>query len=679
MILTDLSFGADETKRDIIGRVLDGTLAPLDFFLSPHERLDTIVITPTRYEDPSLEISSNVSVLQEEDIANMHAKYVPDILRVASGVVVSDYSGNGKMSRVDMRGFGDTASSNVLVLMDGRRTNQIDLSGADWTQIDINAIEKIEIVRGPQSVLYGDNAMGGVINIITKTGYGKEPEIGFKYERGSYDYSSYRVHTEGGTDFMDYYAMASTSYNNGYRINNHLETIDYNAEATFKPTDYFHLRSSAGYHRDWYGLPGAVKPIDINAIGRRGSISPDNRAKTEDYFAMLTPELIYQLPFGEVLFETDILLRGRRTNAIFLSSFGDVSNVHHIKTFGVTPKLAFTVDFAGLSNRIIGGLDYYVNKDEINSGLLSAMDTIIINKDTLGLYLTDTVTLPSSLIFNGGFRGEWAYYKFDQQAVLQGMNTKSPFEYAYEAGLTYKYTDKSSVYAKYSRSFRFPATDEWYTSLYIDYFSGLVAGGLNLELEPQTGNSYEIGIKENTSKYISLKADYYIMDLNNEIYYDPLTFQNSSYDHTIHHGLELETDLYVFDSLHVYGNYTFAKSFFVGGTFAGNEIPLVPRHKFSSGFDYTFMNSLTFRYDATYVGERRFINDLQNNMPKLKSYMVHNVGLSYRKYGLEIFGAINNIFDAEYSEYGVLDFTLTRPGIYPAPRRNFLIGVSYRF
>ena len=110
MILTDLSFGADETKRDIIGRVLDGTLAPLDFFLSPHERLDTIVITPTRYEDPSLEISSNVSVLQEEDIANMHAKYVPDILRVASGVVVSDYSGNGKMSRVDMRGFGDTAS-----------------------------------------------------------------------------------------------------------------------------------------------------------------------------------------------------------------------------------------------------------------------------------------------------------------------------------------------------------------------------------------------------------------------------------------------------------------------------------------------------------------------------------------------------------------------------------------
>ena len=73
----------------------------------------------------------------------------------------------GKTAQVDIRGFGDTSVSNTLVLVDGRRTNQIDISGVDWAQIDVNSIDRIEVTRGGQSVLYGDNAAGGVINIIT--------------------------------------------------------------------------------------------------------------------------------------------------------------------------------------------------------------------------------------------------------------------------------------------------------------------------------------------------------------------------------------------------------------------------------------------------------------------------------------------------------------------------------
>ena len=81
-----------------------------------------------------------------------------------SGVVVSDYLGNPKAVVVDVRGFGETSLSNVLVLVDGRRTNQVDLSGVDWAQIDITTVERIEILRGPATVLYGDNAFGGAIS-----------------------------------------------------------------------------------------------------------------------------------------------------------------------------------------------------------------------------------------------------------------------------------------------------------------------------------------------------------------------------------------------------------------------------------------------------------------------------------------------------------------------------------
>lgn len=674
-----VSVFAAEEKQGILGEAIDKMTKPISAFLAPYKRLDPIVVTPTRYEDSYLDVSRSVSIIDSAMIDDLHARYVPDALRETQGVVVSDLLGNGKVVRVDLRGFGDSSVSNVLVLVDGRRTNQIDLSGADWIQIDAASIERIELVRGPQSVLYGDNATAGVLNIITKKGAGEKPKVSLGYDVGSYRYSSYKGSLSGGSAFLDYYATMSTSYNNGYRINNHLETMDLDGSFTLKPEEGLKLLCSFGYHLDWYGMPGAVKPVDINSIGKKGSISPDNRAKTDDYYVMATPQSVFDLGFGELLLSGDITARGRRTNAIFYSVWGDVATTHHLKTFGITPKAAFTASLFGIKNRIMAGCDIYMNRDEIDSGLLSAMDSIIIDKNTLGIYLSDTVELPHSVILNGGFRAEWAYYKFNQEAVLTGKSEKKPFESAYEAGITYKYNDRSSLYFQYARSFRFPVTEEWYSSLYVDYFSGLVAGGLNLDLKPQVANNYEIGIKENSSKYLGINADYYIMDIKNEIYYDSVTNKNAVHHHTIHHGLELETDFYLKDGLHAFCNYTYQKAFFVGEAFAGNEIPFVPRHKLSAGLKYTFRDCVDVVYSVNYVGERRFVNDLQNNMPRLKAYMTHDIKFAYKKFGFEIYGAVNNIFDADYSEYGALDFTLTRPGYYPSPRMNAVAGVRYSF
>ena len=667
------------SEPSILGKVLDKTLSPLDMLLAPSQRLDPIVVTPTRYKDPSLNVAGNITVITEDQIRESQAKYVPDILRKEAGIVVSDFLGNGKTTRVDMRGFGDSANQNVLVLVDGRRTNQIDLSGADWTQIDIDNIEKIEIARGPHSVLYGDNATGGVINIITKSGKKEGYEAGVKAAAGSYAYKSFKGHVSGGSDFMDFYASTSSTYNKGRRINNHLETVDYTASFTIKPEDCARLRVSTAYHKDWYGLPGAVKPMDINAIGRRGSISPDNRGKTEDWFIMGTPELELSTDFGDILISGDFMARTRHTSAIFYSQWGNSINKHRIWTVGLTPKIAFSQELFNVKNRFMAGVDYYDNTDMIHSGLESAVDVIKIRKDTLGAYVQDTIELPCSLILNVGGRAEKAYYNFNQDAILRTTDKNEPFEYAYEAGLTYKYNDKSSVYARYSRSYRLPATDEWYASLYIDYFSGLVAGGLNTDLKPQTAHNYEIGFKENSSKYIGLKGDFYVMPVKDELYYDPITYKNDIYGNTLHSGLDLEANFYLSDIAKVFGAYSYQKSYFVGGTFAGNDIPLVPKHKFSAGFELTYMDCLNLIFVSTFVGDRYFINDQLNEMPKLKHYLVHDLKMSYKKYGVEIFCALNNILDAEYSEYGALDFTRTMPGYYPSPRRNFTMGMSYKF
>lgn len=142
---------------------------PFSLFAQEKEvTLDKVVVTATRDEQEIRKIPANVTVITKEKIAGSNAQAVTDVLKDEVGVVVRDLSGTGKNASVDIRGFGETGPLNTLVLVDGRRVNEIDLSGVDWTQIPLDQIERIEIVRGAGSVLFGDNAVGGVINIITK-------------------------------------------------------------------------------------------------------------------------------------------------------------------------------------------------------------------------------------------------------------------------------------------------------------------------------------------------------------------------------------------------------------------------------------------------------------------------------------------------------------------------------
>lgn len=658
---------------------------------TPYTKLDSIVVTPSRYVESDVDVSKNVTIIDSGEIEKNYVRYVPDLLESKPGIEVRDFLGNGKTAQVDIRGFGDTSVSNTLVLIDGRRTNQIDISGPDWAQINVGSIDRIEITRGGQSVLYGDNASAGVINIITKSGSGKKPAIGLEYNSGSYRYNSGSAYIEGGAKFLDYYGRASWSYNGGYRTNNHLETSDYNGKITLKPTDIVKIGLEGGYHNDWYGMPGSLQQADFDVVGWRGSIYPNDMAKTEDAYFMASPEAKFEFGSNEVLSSCDISARSRRTAFLNFNPNGtNGEQNNHIRTMGAVAKIAFTSDFSNIYNRLILGLDYYGNRDDTSSThystndfwatyFMNGRDCLTIQKDTLGLYATDTIELFNRLILNGGYRAEQANYKFEQISMIAGKSTQRAFEFAADAGIDYKYNDRSSVYANYSRSFRFPAVDEWYMAQFFDVFSGTIQGGLNADLVPQTGNNYEIGIKENSSKYVRAKVDYFLMDIKHELFYDPIIFVNAVYDHTMRHGLELEAHVYPVESLDCIANYTYEKAFYIGSHFAGHEIPMVPYHKLSAGIDYTFMDCVDFTYLANAVGLQRFINDQQNLSPRMKPYVTHDIKLSYHKYGVEIYGAIYNILDEKYSAYAVTNGTGTAQAYYPSPGVNYVTGIKYRF
>jgi len=129
--------------------------------------LDAIVVSASKIKEPIEDISRHVTVITADDIRESAAKNIIDVLAREVGISVRSASGNDRQAVVDLRGMGDTAASNVVVMVDDVRINASDQSGPSLSSIPIEQIERIEIVRGAGSVVYGSGAVGGVVHVIT--------------------------------------------------------------------------------------------------------------------------------------------------------------------------------------------------------------------------------------------------------------------------------------------------------------------------------------------------------------------------------------------------------------------------------------------------------------------------------------------------------------------------------
>ena len=140
----------------------------LCFTIFSEEAQINLVVTASRRESNILSSPAFTSVITSTEIAESGSSNLVELLSRQAGLNFSSYS-NEAQAQVSLRGFGENSFGRVLVLVDGRRLNNPDMQGLNWLAIPLESIERIEILHGPGSVLYGNNAIGGVINIITKT------------------------------------------------------------------------------------------------------------------------------------------------------------------------------------------------------------------------------------------------------------------------------------------------------------------------------------------------------------------------------------------------------------------------------------------------------------------------------------------------------------------------------
>ncbi len=640
--------------------------AALPAFAEAQIKLEEVVVTATRHEEKTTDVPASVSVITEKDIENSTAQNIPDLLRTEAGVQVNDITGNGRSYTVDLGGFGETATLNTLVLVDGRRINEADLSGADWMDIPLARVKRIEIIRGGRgSVLYGDNATGGVINIITKEGPAGL-KAGGTIAAGSY--GTFKTDAFAGGTAKDFSIRLSGNYitSDGYRDNSKTDSKDLGLNATYYLKDFMKIDFSSGYHRDHSGLPGALKESDFAAgASRTDSIYPNDYSKTEDYYVAMNPEIY--LP-GDNVLRLDTSFRRRDFSSFSSGDWGNFLGDSILKTTAFSPRVILKQDLAGTRNMLTTGVDYEKNDEDIvNDSLFfgeQSLGTFDLKKEDVGYYAHDELTVRDNLHLSGGYRHDRAGFSFSPSSPASISMSKD----VYTAGINYVFFKKSYAYISYSRSFRYPVLDELYS---------FITNTVNPDLIPQTSDDYETGVRYYLTDNITANANVFLLDTEHEIIYNPVTYENENLDGaTRRKGVELSFDAKAASWLTVRGSYTYMSARIKAGMFAGKDIPNVPNNKATADLVFHVAKGADAILNGVYMGKRPFISDFSNDFSDQASYVVLNAKFAYRWKSLRAFLDVNNLTNKEYSEYGVIGGFPLEKGFYPSPKRNFLVGLS---
>ena len=662
----------------IIGVIL---LVSIPFSLIAQEKevtLEEVVVTATRDIQEIQKIPANVTVIGREEIERSYAQTTVDLLRKEVGVIVNDLRGTGKNVFLDIRGFGEIGPLNTLVLVDGRRVNEIDLSGVDWTQVPLEQIERIEIVRGSGSVLYGDNAAAGVINIITK-----QPQKPLSFEAGvsggSYHYNNETASVSGKSGPFSAILNAGYKATEGYRDNGFLRAKDVGGRFVYDVDDRLSFNLSGNIHKDDTGLPGGMKKNEIHTLGRRATVAPHDTAETDDMYGALG----MKAKLGNMgRIEAELSYRHKEVSTFFFSDLSEPSfdDRRNLTTWGFTPRYFLETPLWNHSNKVTLGLDYYRSDSVIfsNSAFSTpAQNTTEVGKKSTGIYLLDEFSILENLILSLGYRHEWVTFDLSQESPASKDRVRDN-KAAWNAGLDYFYGKKSSVFLSMKRSFRFPATDELIEFIFnpVNFFE-VEKVRLNPDLKPQTGLQYEAGIRHAFTDRIEGNVTLFRIDNKDEIFFNPSTFSNENYPKTRRVGAEVGATFRPLQCLALWGNYSYTRSRLRNGPFSANDIPFVPTHKASAGADVHLGKGFLFDTRFNFVGSRHLISDFENTEDKLDKFYTVDTRLSYAFKGLKAFVGINNLFNRKYAEFG--SFVGGLQFFSPAPERNYMAGVSYAF
>jgi iron complex outermembrane receptor protein len=642
-------------------------------------------------------VGASATVITAEDIAHSPAQTLPEILAQVPGIQLQSLYGGvgGAGTSVDLRGFGAFATANTLLLINGRRVNDIDLQGVDFSTIPIDSIERIEITRGNSgAVLYGDNAVGGVINIITKTGVGG-PALAGRIEGGFGSFNqgtgAVSVRTNSGPWSTSFSGNAITS--DGYRTNNALRQENGVGEIRYTTPNFTAFFNVSGDNQH-LGFPGGrynIAPFFFPDAGanelvnaRTGTSTPFDYGNQQG--ANATAGFTKVLVNGVELI-VDGGVRDKKQQAGFFSGFSYVDT--RMQTWSLTPRLSIKTLMFGLPSAILTGIDYYdatyhSNRSEFQGA--PPLDVFDGSQKTLAAYWQQTIGILPTTDFSYGARIQQTHATatdtldpnapgyFGESQIMPLDSTET--NHALHIGIEHRFNEVFSVFGRAASAFRTPNIDERIGAS--PTFFPPVPPTFNLKT--QTSDDIEGGFRIKAGRF-EMQSSIYNMNLTNEIHFDPVNFIDYNLDPTRRYGSETSATYRASDTLLFRGGFAYTRAVFREGPFAGNDIPLVSRYSANAGVSWNAWQKYLV-VDATirYWSSRRMDNDQPNTQPLIPANATVDFKLSgeYDRYFWSL--SVNNVFNALYYDYAVASaFSAGVFSAYPLPGRTYMVKAGVTF
>ncbi|MBF0213062.1 MAG: TonB-dependent receptor [Magnetococcales bacterium] len=629
--------------------------------------LPEMVVTATRFPTQRATLAAHVTILSREQIEESHATSIPDLLRGQVGIHVMDMTGNGRSFLVDLRGFGESAGTNVLVLVDGRRLNQADLGGVDWSRIPLEQVERVEILRGGSGgVMYGDNASGGVIQIITRSG--ARPESAITLQAGSHGEAISQLTLEGNKNRFTYSLSGSFRTEDGYRDNGDAEAREAGARLSFQPTERIGVQVRAGYQKDEIGMPSALKESDFaQGMSRRATLTPDDFSKVTDAFVHLTPEFRFR---DEDRLMVDFSWRERDADSFSNFTGGQFTGQTDIHAWAISPRVQLNGRLGSVADRLILGGDWLSDHEQIrNDSLFFGVRTLgdfSLQKRTLAGYAHNEISLNDRWTLTQGWRTERTRFHFLPSTPERIYMDQQAFSF----GIRHDLDDSQSLYLNGSRSYRFPLLDEQYS-----FFTNTV----NTGLQPQRSQEWQIGWHRNFSPTWSGELSWFRVNTRDELFFDILTYNNANLDGVVQRdgvALEMEKRL---EQWTLSANVTWTRAEIDAGTFGGKAFPGVPTLQGGTKVIYSPVEELDWEVSGRYIGSRPFLSDFSNGFGEQPGYLVLDTSWRYRWPLVTGWIDITNLTGREYAEYGVLGGFPVERAWFPSAERRFMVGATLRF
>ena len=602
---------------------LSTNMAAIPNYSHAQEVVDVITVTANRREQPLSQLGTSVSVLTEADLELAQQNFVLDAMETIPGLSISQNGSFGGTASISIRGAG---GNNTVLLMDGVQMNNASAPGNAYNfgSLDTYNISRIEVLRGPQSVLYGSDAIGGVINIITKTG----PEgFGGKVfvEGGSFDTQRGGVNIYGGNKKLGFNLSGSGAHTDGISV----------ADENDGNTEKDGLNS--------FNLSGKItgqlsETVKVELISQYS----DNSSKFDD-FGPKDGDNVSNI--------NEFLTAGRA----YLNLFDDrLSNT-------------LSVEYSSIDRQnLTAGVESYTAKGER------------FNVDYIGVFEVDKnwtltggaqhETVKSQSVSDKSFAlnsllGELAFTGIKGLVLTSGMRYDNHETFGNEITMrvTGSYNFKKTgtrIIANWGEGFKAPSV---FQLTYICGFCGQTEP--NPDLRPERAKGFEFGIEQPLmDDHLTIGATYFNLETIDAIDFD-FSIGYKNINHSRSQGVELTAQAEVTDTLSFTANYTYtdAKNLETGLAFERE-----PKHLFSGSVIWLPIDGLTTSVNVT----RNGAEEQSFGAGTLDAWTRVDLRASYEIYeDLSVYGRIDNVLNEEYQ------YVLG----YGTPDRSYYVGLRKTF